>query len=222
MGVTTWQDYLPDFWAALGQTLYMIAVAGPSVILLGLVVGTTLYLTAPGSVYSRPALYYSLTTLVNVGRSIPFLILIVLLIPVSRAVVGTTLGPVAAIIPLVLGFSPFFSRLVEAALRELDQGRIDAALAIGVTRWQLIFRVLLPESFSPLLGAMTIILVGTVEGTAVAGAVGAGGVGDFAIEYGYQRFYWQLMAISVLAMVLLVQAIQLSGDLWIRARRHKR
>ncbi|MFF7707859.1 ABC transporter permease subunit [Pseudomonas sp. NPDC007930] len=222
MNTLPWQDYLPDFWAALGQTLYMVAIAGPCIILLGLTVGTTLYLSAPQSVAPRPALYYALTTLVNVGRSIPFLILIVLLIPVTRAAVGTTLGPIAAIVPLVLGFSPFFSRLVEAALRELDQGRIDAARAMGVTRVQLIFRVLLPESFSGLLNAITIVLVGTVEGTAVAGAVGAGGVGDFAIEFGYQRFYSELMFISVLAMVIIVQTLQLSGDAWVRARRHKR
>lgn len=222
MNPLTWQTYLPDFWAALGQTLDMVAIAGPSIILLGLAVGTTLYLVAPGSVAPRPALYYALTTLVNIGRSIPFLILIVLLIPITRAAVGTTLGPIAAIIPLVLGFSPFFSRLVESVLRELDQGRIDAARAMGVTRAQLIFRVLLPESFSGLLNAMTIILVGTVEGTAVAGAVGAGGVGDFAIEFGYQRFYGELMFISVFAMVIIVQVIQLTGDVWIRARQHKR
>ncbi len=222
MNTLTWQTYLPDFWAALLQTLYMVAIAGPSIIVVGLTVGTTLYLIAPGSVTPKPALYYLLTTLVNVGRSIPFLILIVLLIPVTRAAVGTTLGPVAAIIPLVLGFSPFFSRLVEAALREIDQGRIEAARSMGVTQWQLVFRVLLPESFSGLLNAMTIILVGTVEGTAVAGAVGAGGVGDFAIEFGYQRFYGELMFISVFAMVIIVQVIQISGDLWIRARKHKR
>lgn len=222
MNTLTWQTYLPDFWAALLQTLYMVAIAGPSIIVVGLTVGTTLYLIAPGSVTPKPALYYLLTTLVNVGRSIPFLILIVLLIPVTRAAVGTTLGPVAAIIPLVLGFSPFFSRLVEAALREIDRGRIEAARSMGVTQWQLVFRVLLPESFSGLLNAMTIILVGTVEGTAVAGAVGAGGVGDFAIEFGYQRFYGELMFISVFAMVIIVQVIQISGDLWIRARKHKR
>ncbi|WP_311969915.1 methionine ABC transporter permease [Pseudomonas baltica] len=222
MNTLTWQTYLPDFWAALLQTLYMVAIAGPSIIVVGLTVGTTLYLIAPGSVTPKPAFYYLLTTLVNVGRSIPFLILIVLLIPVTRAAVGTTLGPVAAIIPLVLGFSPFFSRLVEAALREIDQGRIEAARAMGVTQWQLVFRVLFPESLSGLLNAMTIILVGTVEGTAVAGAVGAGGVGDFAIEFGYQRFYGELMFISVFAMVIIVQVIQISGDLWIRARKHKR
>lgn len=222
MNPMTWQTYLPDFWAALAQTLYMIAIAGPCVIVLGLTVGTTLYLIAPQSISPKPVLYYLLTTAVNIGRSIPFLILIVLLIPVTRAAVGTTLGPIAAIIPLVLGFTPFFSRLVESVLREIDQGRIEAALSMGVTRFQLIFRVLLPESFSGLLNAMTIILVGTVEGTAVAGAVGAGGVGDFAIEFGYQRFYGELMFISVFAMVIIVQLIQITGDVWIRARAHKR
>ncbi|MBD1550580.1 methionine ABC transporter permease [Pseudomonas typographi] len=222
MNTLSWQTYLPDFWLALAQTLYMVAIAGPCIIIVGLAVGTTLYLTAPHSLSPKPVFYYLLTTVVNMGRSIPFLILIVLLIPITRALVGTTLGPAAAIIPLVLGFSPFFSRLVEAALRELDQGRIDAARTMGVSKTQFVFRVLLPESFSGLLNAITIILVGTVEGTAVAGAVGAGGVGDFAIEFGYQRFYGELMFISVLAMVIIVQLIQLTGDVWIRARKHKR
>lgn len=222
MNLLTWQSYIPDFWAAIWQTLYMVAIAGPIIIVTGMTVGTTLYLTAPQSFMENRPVYYALTTIVNTGRSVPFLILIVLLIPVTRAAVGTTLGPAAAVIPLVFGFSPFFSRLVESALRELDQGRIEAARTMGVTKLQFIFRVLLTESFSGLLNAITIILVGTVEGTAVAGVVGAGGVGDFAIQFGYQRFYWQLMFISVLAMVIMVQVIQITGDIWIRARKHKR
>jgi D-methionine transport system permease protein len=222
MNILTWQTYLPDFWDALFQTVYMVAIAAPIIILVGLTIGTTLYLSAPQSLMENRVVYYTLTSVVNTGRSIPFLILIVLLIPITRALVGTTLGAAAAIIPLVFGFSPFFSRLVESALRELDQGRIEAARTMGATKMQFVFRVLLPESFSALLNAMTIILVGTVEGTAVAGVVGAGGVGDFAIQYGYQRFYWQLMLISVVAMVLIVQIIQITGDMWIRARKHKR
>ena len=217
-----WTQYLPDFWEALLQTLYMVGIAGPLILLLGIAVGTVLYLTAPGAIIPKPWIYFPLTTLVNVGRSIPFLILIVLFIPITRLIVGTTLGPVAALVPLVFGFSPFFSRLVEATLRELDQGRIDAAKTLGVTRTQFVFRVLLPESMSGLINAATIVLVGTVEGTAVAGAVGAGGVGDFALQYGYQRFYAELMFIAVLSMVIIVQIIQLTGDFWIRARKHKR
>lgn len=217
-----WTRYLPDFWEALGQTVYMSVVAGFLVIVLGVTVGTILYMTAPGSFSPNPAIYYVLTTVVNLGRSIPFLILIVLLIPVTRLIIGTPLGPVAALVPLTFGFSPFFSRLVESALRELDQGRIDAAKSMGVTKWQFIFRILLPESLSGLLAAMTIILVGLVEGTAVAGAVGAGGVGDFALTYGYQRFYVELMALAVVSMVIIVQIIQLTGDNWIRLRKHKR
>ncbi|MDT0234807.1 methionine ABC transporter permease [Curtobacterium sp. BRB10] len=217
-----WHRYLPDFWEALGQTLYMAGLSAVLVLLLGVTVGTVLYLTAPGSWRPSPIVYHALNTIVNVGRSIPFLILIVLLIPFTRLVVGTTLGPVAALVPLTLGFSPFFSRLIEANLREVDQGRVEAARAIGVSTPQYVFRILLPESLSGIIGSATIIVVGLVEGTAVAGAVGAGGVGDFALTYGYARFLPELMLIAVVAMVVIVQAVQISGDTWIRLRRHKR
>lgn len=217
-----WKVYLPDFWEALGQTLYMTAGSGVLVIFFGIVIGLTLYLTAPNSWSPHPIIYYVVNTIVNIGRSIPFIILIVILIPVTRLIVGTPLGPVAALVPLTIGFTPFFSRLIEANLRELDQGRVEAARVIGVTTPQFIFRILLPESLSGIIASATIILVGLVEGTAVAGAIGAGGVGDFALTYGYQRWYTELILISVISMVLLVQFIQLTGDIWIRLRKHKR
>jgi len=217
-----WTMYLPDFWEALGQTLYMTALSGVLVVSLGIAIGLVLYLTAPDSWSPNPTLYYVVNTIVNTGRSIPFIILIVILIPVTRAVVGTPLGPVAALVPLTLGFTPFFSRLIESNLRELDRGRIEAARAIGVTTPQFILHILLPESLSGIIGSATIILVGLVEGTAVAGAIGAGGVGDFALNYGYQRWYTELILLSVVAMVILVQAIQITGDVWVRLRRHKR
>ena len=217
-----WTQYIPDFWEALGQTLYMTGLAGVLVITLGIAIGLVLYLTAPNSWRPNPVVYHVVNTIVNIGRSIPFIIMIVILIPVTRIVVGTPLGPVAALVPLTIGFTPFFSRLIESNLRELDQGRIEAARVIGVTTPQFIFRILLPESLSGIIGSATIILVGLVEGTAVAGAIGAGGVGDFALTYGYQRWFTELIFIAVVAMVLIVQAIQISGDLWIRLRRHKR
>ncbi|KAB1644490.1 MULTISPECIES: methionine ABC transporter permease [unclassified Pseudoclavibacter] len=217
-----WSTYLPEYWAAIGETLFMVAIAGGLTLVLGLSIGTLLHISAPGSLTPHPVLYHALSTIVNLGRSIPFLILIVLLIPLTRILVGTSVGVFAAIVPLTIGFTPFFSRLVESALREVDEGRIEAAKTIGLTKWQIITRVLLPESFSGLLSAATIVLVGTVDGTAVAGAVGAGGIGDFALLYGYQRFYPELMLLAVLAMVIMVQAIQLTGDIWIRLRRHKR
>ncbi|MDQ8031912.1 metal ABC transporter permease [Bordetella genomosp. 1] len=217
-----WKQYIPDFWDALGQTLYMTALSGVLVITLGITIGLVLYLTAPNSWKPNAAIYHTVNTIVNVGRSIPFIIMIVILIPVTRIVVGTPLGPAAALVPLTIGFTPFFSRLIESNLRELDQGRIEAAKVIGVTTPQFIFRILLPESLSGIIGSATIILVGLVEGTAVAGAIGAGGVGDFALNYGYQRWFTELIVIAVVAMVLIVQTIQISGDLWIRLRRHKR
>lgn len=222
MNARDWTQYIPDFWDALGQTLYMTALAGILVITIGIALGLLLYLTAPDSWSPRPAVYHTVNTVVNIGRSIPFIIMIVLLIPLTRAVVGTPLGPVAALVPLTVGFTPFFSRLVEASLREIDPGRIDAARVIGVTTPQFIFRILLPESLSGIISASTIILVGLVEGTAVAGAIGAGGLGDFALTYGYQRWFTELIAIAVIAMVLIVQSIQISGDVWIRLRKHKR
>ncbi len=217
-----WHRYLPDFWEAFGQTLYMSGIASVLVIALGITVGTVLYVTAPGSWRPNPAVYYVVNTIVNIGRSIPFLILIVVLIPFTRLVVGTTIGPVAALVPLTLGFAPFFSRLIEANLRELDQGRIEAARVIGVTTPQFIFRILLPESLSGIIGSATIIVVGLIEGTTVAGAVGAGGLGDFALTYGYARFFGELMLIAIVAIVLIVQLVQITGDVWIRLRRRKR
>lgn len=217
-----WTQYLPDFWHALGQTLYMTTLAGLLVISLGIALGLLLYLSAPNSWRPHPTLYHTVNTLVNIGRSIPFIIMIVILIPVTRIIVGTPLGPAAALVPLTIGFTPFFSRLIESNLREIDQGRIEAARVIGVSTPQFIFRILLPESLSGIIASATIILVGLVEGTAVAGAIGAGGVGDFALTYGYQRWFTELIVIAVLAMVLIVQAIQLTGDAWIRLRRHKR
>ncbi len=222
MGNRDWRQYLPDFWEALAQTLYMTGIAGVLVITLGIAIGLVLYLSAPDSWKPNPVLYHTVNAVVNVGRSIPFIIMIVILIPVTRLVVGTPLGPVAALVPLTIGFTPFFSRLIEANLREIDQGRIDAARAIGVSTPQFIFRILLPESLSGIVGSATIILVGLVEGTAVAGAIGAGGVGDFALTFGYQRWFTELIVIAVVAMVLIVQAIQITGDTWVRLRRHKR
>ncbi|RMX06451.1 ABC transporter permease [Corticibacter populi] len=217
-----WTQYLPDFWEALGQTLYMTALSGLLVITLGIAIGLVLYLTAPHSWRPNPVIYHTVNTVVNIGRSIPFIIMIVILIPVTRVIVGTPLGPAAALVPLTVGFTPFFSRLIEANLRELDQGRIEAAKVIGVTTPQFVFRILLPESLSGIIGSATIILVGLVEGTAVAGAIGAGGVGDFALTFGYQRWFTELIVIAVVAMVILVQVIQISGDVWIRLRKHKR
>lgn len=217
-----WRNYIPQFWEALGQTVYMASISAVLVIVLGVTVGTLLYTTAPGSWRPNPVVYYVVNTIVNIGRSIPFLILIVVLIPFTRMVVGTTIGPIAALVPLTLGFTPFFSRLIESNLRELDQGRIEAARVIGVTTPQFIFRILLPESLSGIIGSATIIVVGLIEGTAVAGAVGAGGLGDFALSYGYARFYGELMLIAIVAIVIIVQAVQISGDVWVRLRRHKR
>lgn len=217
-----WTQYLPDFWVALGQTLYMTSLAGVLVITLGIALGIVLYLSAPDSWRPNPVLYHVVNTIVNTGRSIPFIIMIVILIPVTRIVVGTPLGPVAALFPLTVGFTPFFSRLIEANLRELDLGRVEAARVIGLTTPQFIFRILLPESLSGIIGSATIILVGLVEGTAVAGAIGAGGIGDFALTYGYQRWFTQLIVIAVVSMVVIVQTIQVGGDVWIRLRKHKR
>lgn len=217
-----WTTYLPEFWDAVGQTLFMTTAAGALVVVVGLTVGTLVYLTAPGSLAPNPFVYYPLSLVVNLGRSIPFIVLIVLLVPVTRFVVGTMIGEQAALVPLTVGFAPFFSRLVESSLRELDQGRIEAARAMGVTKVQFVFRVLLPESLSGIVAAATIVLVGLVEGTAVAGVVGAGGLGDFALRFGYQRYITELMLLSVVAMVVIVQVVQLSGDTWVRLRRHRR
>ncbi|MDI3281109.1 MAG: methionine ABC transporter permease [Bacillota bacterium] len=182
----------------------------------GLPLGVLLVVTAEGHILSHPLLNRILGSLVNVGRSIPFIILMVAIIPFTRLVVGTSIGTSAAMVPLTVAAIPFVARLVESALREVDYGVVEAAQAMGATPWQIITRVLLPEALPSLLLAVTITTINLIGYSAMAGAVGGGGLGDLAVRYGYQRFRVDIMLLTVLVLILLVQCLQALGDLGAR------
>ena len=211
-----WTDYIPLLWEALGETLYMVVLAALLTFVLGLLIGITLYVTSPGGIHPARWVNVPLGLYVNISRSLPFLILIIVLIPVTRFLVGTSLGATAAIVPLTLGTAPFFGRLVETALREVDKGKVEAAEAMGATHADIVRKVLLPEGLPALLAGATLTLVMFVDYSAMAGAIGAGGLGSFAIKYGYQRFNTELMLATVAILVLIVQAIQLGGEAVVR------
>jgi D-methionine transport system permease protein len=215
--VTDWTDRLDLLWQAFQETVYMVSFAALLTFVLGVGIGIALYVSAPGAVLANRWVHTPLTVLVNVARSLPFLILLIVLLPVTRLVVGTSLGATAAVVPLTIGTAPFFGRVVETALREVDQGRIEAAQSMGATTGDLIGKVLLPEALPGLLAGMTLTLVMFVDYSAMAGAIGAGGLGNFAIKYGYQRFETDLMLVTVVVLVVLVQLIQTVGDRVVRA-----
>lgn len=214
--------YLDQMWAAFQETMYMVVLAALFTVVLGLVIGVVLYLTGPGGILGNRILYAGLGGAVNIGRSLPFIILLISVMPLTRLIVGTSLGATAAVVPLTLGTAPFFSRVVEAALREVDQGRIEAALSMGATNTDIVFLVLLPEALPSLLAGGTLTLVMFVDYSAMAGAIGAGGLGDFAIKYGYQRFNTELMLATVVVLIAIVQIIQTSGDQIVRRVAHRR
>lgn len=218
---------------AAGETLYMVFWTFLLTFVLGTALGVLLFLTTPGSVVverirgtgaQRAVVigHHVASVLVNIVRSLPFVILLLAILPLTRSIVGTTLGTTAALVPLTVSMFPFFARIVDNALAEVDAGRLDAAEAMGASTWQLVWRVLLPESRSGLIAGSTLTLVAIVGNTAVAGTVGAGGLGAYAITYGYQRYDDQLMWTTVLVLVVIVQAIQVAGDVWLRRRAHRR
>ena len=212
----SWTSYIPLIWQALGETLYMVVFAAALTFVLGMLIGIALYVTSPGGIRPLRWINVPLGLYVNISRSLPFLILIIVLIPVTRFIVGTSLGATAAIVPLTFGTAPFFGRLVETALREVDKGKVEAAEAMGATHGDIVRKVLLPEALPALLAGTTLTLVMFVDYSAMAGAIGAGGLGSFAIKYGYQRFNTELMLVTVAILVLIVQAIQLGGEAVVR------
>lgn len=194
------------------ETLYMVGVSAVFAAAGGLALGILLVVTAPGGVLAAPAIHKTLAALANVGRSIPFIIIVVAIVPFTRLVVGTSIGTDAAIVPLVVGAIPYVARLVESALIEVDPGIVDAVIAMGATPWQVIRKAYLPEAIPALFRAMTIMSITLVSYSAMAGAVGGGGLGDLAIRYGYQRFRPDVMASTVIVLVIFVQAVQFLGD----------
>ncbi|MBO1002763.1 methionine ABC transporter permease [Pseudogracilibacillus auburnensis] len=197
---------------ALWETLYMVSVALFFGSVLGVFLGITLVVTRKGHVLESNIIFSILNPIVNVLRSIPFIILLVAIIPFTRLIVGTSIGTSAAIVPLVLHIGPYFSRLVENSLLEVDEGIIEAAKAMGATPLQIIRKFLLPEAFASLVLSVTTATISLIGATAMAGAVGGGGLGDVAITYGYQRFDTVTIFVTVVILVLLVQIIQSIGN----------
>ncbi|NIE75132.1 ABC transporter permease [Pantoea sp. Tr-811] len=203
-------------WAEIAQacldTLSMLSVALGFTVLLGLPLGVLLYLTGQRQLLANGPLYRCLSVVVNVLRSLPFIILLIVLIPLTTLLAGTSLGVKGTIPPLVIGCTPFFARLVETALREVDRGLVEACQAMGGSIPQIIRHTLLPEARTGLIAAVTVTAIVLVDYTAMAGVIGGGGLGDLAIRFGYQRFQTDVMVVTVLLLIVLVQALQMTGD----------
>ncbi|MDE8557683.1 methionine ABC transporter permease [Pantoea vagans] len=207
---------------ATGETLYMVLMAALFTVAIGLPVGVLLFLTRPQGILPNRAISLLLNTLVNTGRALPFVVLLIALIPFTRLLVGTTLGSTAAIVPITLGAFPFFARIVENALDEVDRGRIEAVVSMGGTLWHIVSRVLLPEALPALVAGITLTIVMLIGFSAMAGVVGGGGLGDLAIRYGYQRFDNQIMAATIVVLLALVMLIQKLGDRLVRSLAYRR
>ncbi len=197
---------------ATAETLYMTSVAALLVILAGLPLGVLLVITDRGGLWERPALHRVLGALVNVGRSIPFIILMVAIVPLTRLLVGTTIGTTAAIVPLVVAAVPFMGRVVEQSLREVEHGLVEAAIAMGSTHRRVIFQVLIPEALPSLVRGTALMVISLLGYSAMAGAVGGGGLGDLAVKYGYMRFRTDVMVGCLAVLLVLVQSVQWLGD----------
>jgi D-methionine transport system permease protein len=221
---SAWSVFLAtEYWPEIGEgtldTLIMTGVSLLFTVLIGLPVGVTLFLTGwtqrserVGVARLQFTIYSLFSFLVNVLRSVPFLILLILLIPATRAIVGTSLGVQGSIPPLVIAAAPFFARLIENLLREVDRGVFEACRSMGATTSQIVFWALLPETLPGILAAIVVTAVALVGYSAMSGVIGGGGLGDLAVRYGYQRFNTPVMLVTVAILVVLVQVIQVLGD----------
>jgi D-methionine transport system permease protein len=209
--------FVTSFW----ETLAMVGISGAVGAVLGVPLGVALRLTDRGGVLENAAFNHSVGMLVNAVRSTPFIILLVAIIPFTRLITGSSIGTAAAVVPLTIAAAPFIARLVETALREVDSGLVEAAQAMGATTWQIVFKVLLPEAVPGIVAGFTITLVSLTGYSAMAGAIGGGGLGDLGIRYGYQRFLPEVMLAVVLLLIVFVQAVQSLGDWLVRRLSHK-
>ncbi|TDS73602.1 MULTISPECIES: methionine ABC transporter permease [unclassified Comamonas] len=212
---------IDKYLQALGQTLLMVGVSSVIAISCGLLLAIVLTVTGPKGLYARPLFYKGLSVLVNIFRAIPFIILLVALLPVTRALVGTTLGTWAAVVPLSANLIPFFARIAQVSLNDVDHGLIEAARAMGCKRWHIVRHVLLPEALPGIIGGMTVCVIAIVNASAMAGAVGAGGLGDLAIRYGYERYETRVMFEVIVILVALVSVLQFAGEWLARRANHK-
>jgi len=212
MKKASWIEAFPELMHALGQTAWMVGASFVIVTVLGLALGVVLRLSSPDGLNPQPAIYQVVGAIVNIARSLPFLILMIALLSFTRWLVGTAYGPTAAVVPLSVGAIPFYARVVESAMREVAPGKIEAAQVMGANTWQIVRKVLLPESLPGLISGATLTLVTLIGYSTMAGAIGGGGVGDFAIRYGYQRFNGEVLLVAVIVLIAIVQLVQSIGD----------
>lgn len=206
-------------WQAFLDTVTMVGVSAGIAALAGIPLAVLLVVSAPGGILEAPRLNRVIGVVVNGFRATPFIVLLVALIPFTRLIAGTTIGVWAAIVPLSISATPFLARIAEVSLREVDAGLIEAAQAIGCRRWHIVRHVYLPEALPGIVGGFTITVVTMIGASAMAGAVGAGGLGDMAIRYGYQRFDTTVMLAVIAVLVAMVMAVQFVGDRAVRALR---
>ncbi|WP_295713015.1 methionine ABC transporter permease [uncultured Mitsuokella sp.] len=205
-------DMMPLLTKALGETVYMVVVSMIIATIVGVPLGVLLHTTSKGQILESPAVNRVVGAVVNAVRSIPFIILLVAIIPFTRLLVGTAIGTTAAMVPLVIAAIPFIGRQVETSLKEVPFGLVEAAQSMGATPAQIIWKVLLPESMSSIVAQLTTVIISLVGESAMAGAVGGGGLGDLAIRYGYQRFRPEIMIATVVILIVLVQLVQFVGN----------
>ena len=204
-------QYETEIWQSIGQTFVMVGISVAAAVLIGLPLGTLLYLCRKGNLLENRMVFSSLNLAVNIIRSFPFLLLVVFLIPFTRLLVGSALGTLAAAVPLSIVAIAYYSRLVEQSLLEVPRGVIESAISMGASIWQIVFKFLYVEARSGLVLGLTTSTISFISYSTIMGIVGGGGVGDFAIRYGYQRFETELMMYVIVIMIFLVQIIQFSG-----------
>ena len=208
----TWDMNWSEIGKATSDTLVMLSWSLLFTVIIGMALGIILFLTSRGQLLQNMPLYGVLSLVVNILRSVPFVILMISVFPVTKALVHTTIGVKGAIPPLVIAAAPFLARLVESALREIESGVIEAAQSMGATPWQIVWRVLLPEARPGLISAVTVTAVALLSYSAMSGVVGGGGLGDLSLRYGYMRFRTDIMIVTVVILVIFVQILQTVGD----------
>lgn len=205
-------DILPEMNIAFFETIYMVGIAVAIAILIGMPLGIVLYVTDTGLFLENRLVKAVAGVITNLVRSIPFIILLVFLLPFTKFLIGTQIGPTAASVPLSVAAIPFFARIVEASAREIDRGVIEAAISVGASPWTIIKEVILPEAKPGIISGLTITIISLIGYSAMAGTVGGGGIGDLAIRYGYYRYDNVVMYTTVIVLIVLVQVVQFSGD----------
>lgn len=208
-------------WTSSLETLYMVFFSTVFALLLGFPFGILLVITKENGLWEHLKFHQVLETSINILRSFPFIILMIVLFPLSRVITGTTIGSTAAIVPLAIGTAPFVARMIEGALLEVDLGLIEASESMGASNWTIIRKVMIPEATSSLINGITITIISLIGYSSMAGAIGAGGLGDLAIRYGYQRFQIDLMCYAIVILLIIVQATQWIGNWFILKRKKK-